>query len=143
MANSRNKEFTALEKVWYAKLKASGFKDIEDTSWESPSHRLLREWHGSLFSRKEKMLEREYREGYQAQIETLLHHENFREICALVTKARGHGTHAKRVYEDDAAKIWELHAEGKTELEIGQILKIPRSTVHGVLVRFTKWMIML
>ena len=141
MANKPSKEFTKLEREWYQRLKNSGFRDIEDTNWESPSHRLLREWHSTLFCRAEKVAAKESREAYQAQIDYLLNHENFLEICALVTQFKSN--RGKNVTAEQAARVWELHADGMTEYEIGRLLGINRNTIHSLLVRFTKWMIML
>ena len=113
-----NNDFKALKKLWYAKLKASGFRDIEyeDGSIESPVPRLLR----SRMFQKESI---EIIEDYYVMCVCFLDNYNF--------ETQRHKA------------IWEYYTEGLSVRQISAILckaklkGCSRSNVGHIIKKYT------
>ena len=83
-----SKSFKRLYAIWNAKLKASGFNDVEDSSED----RRLKVWHSHYFR---------HRVGIERQEASKTYYEAARALC-----------HAYKFDNPTHKKIWELHSEG-------------------------------
>lgn len=121
-----------LERLWYARLAATGFDDIENTEL---SDRPLREWHSHHFVKDEVRARREGWEAYFERAAGLLHSEHFNEICQLLaTRCNA------RFSAEIAKRVWEMHCEGATEQDIGDSVGFTQTRVNKLLGRMRRWM---
>jgi len=111
-APTQSQEFKALQKEWDAKLKASGFDDIEDTTRED---RPLKAWHNFRFKRT-PIVQREATETYIDSAKAL-----------LLTYPFKNPTHRR---------IWELHCEGKSRREIEEAISGFKKTYKHANIQF-------
>jgi hypothetical protein len=126
-------ELKKLQKQWYAKAAASGFKDIE-TDDDVP---LLKEWDSMRFQK-----------GHDYKDNTVHHQVESRfldfESTQRYYELAGHLLHSHRFESATHKRIWELHSEGKTVREI--LVSIRRmkptykslSSVHEVIRRLAE-----
>ena len=104
----KDPSYRETQKIWYAKLKKGGFKDIEDQNG------FLKEWDFNFFRNQFNSVEYEATLGYFAQA---------REI--LISYSFKNETHRK---------IWELHCEGLSERSIAfRIRKYKKSMIHYII----------
>lgn len=146
---------------WYARLKAEGFEDIEDHSYEDKP---LKRWsgfpiHGSLrgssyghddlgtgnassyglldtFANQEELLSAQssFPEKRFVKEERLLNHADFDDICASVC---GHGNH--KLSAPEVRSIWERYLEGETNRGIAKVIGTSHVTVFRCIANLTKW----
>lgn len=102
MSLLKSKKHKELERLWYAKLKAEGFEDCENT--ELPE-RPLKQWDTSRAIAKDP-IRREAATEYYASAAELLHIYQFE----------------RAIYR----KIWELHSQGLSRREIEKELEKSR-----------------
>lgn len=94
---ARKPDLKTLQDEWYARLKAEGFNDIEDTN--SP-RQMLKSWHSTLFIHRFDKERFNARQQYFEMATHFLH--SFKFASAL------------------ERHIWELHADGKSLREIAK-----------------------
>lgn len=105
-------EVLELRKEWYAKLKASGFKDIEHVDWsDGTSGNLL---NGFSFMDAVRTFTPEAMEYYR-QAEQWNHHLETTKSSAKLRK------------------VWRLHSEGKSYRKIAAATGIDRVKVAGMI----------
>lgn len=108
-----------LQAKWYAKLKADGFNDIENTRHPD---RPLNDWHGLWFR---KYIKKNGADKLQAK------QEYYRHAAHLLTN----GT----IFQNKKHRLmWELHAAGVSLRDIGKKFKIDKMTVSNVLKLYQK-----
>jgi hypothetical protein len=93
-------DLQALQKIWYKKLRDSGFEDIEDVS--SPQ-RFLKTWHSTYFFNR-----------YTP--ETYEHKEMYYRMCS-------HFLHEYAFPTDRLKEIWKMHTEGMSLRSMSFLLK--------------------
>lgn len=99
MIRISRKEFAALKKLWYAKLKDSGFYDLETFN----NKYIRKMWNGSLVSTR---MRRDAKQDYYL--------------------LAGRWTHTYENFRSDAEKeIWSLYADGLSTHQIAKKLQIP------------------
>ncbi len=122
--NPKSKDFQALQKTWYKKLKQEGFEDIE----QADGH--LKLWSAYYFRSKYKtdgdVLFQQAKEEYYRLARQFLHEKSFEDIR---TK-----------------RIWELHSEGMSIRNIVKVLKQEghvayKNIVHPIVKALSKEMI--
>lgn len=115
MSQHKSKEFKALEREWYQKLKDNDFEDIEDLRNEK---RLLKCWHSFQYQRISKVKWEAIKIYYEKAAELLLTY----------------------VFTTERHKmIWEMHCQGMTCREISdQLLGCPKSTVSWTIIKIAK-----
>lgn len=104
-----------LEALWYKKLAKEGFSEIEDTQSEA---RLLVSWHSF-----------KYQDMDAIKIQSIrLYYEEASHILETYC------------FENKTQRlIWELHAAGLTEREIGtRIRKYKKSMIHNVISKIAR-----
>lgn len=112
----KDPQYKKLEKVWYEKLKLTGFDDIEDTRTEQ---RMLKEWDFNFFRNQFNDIEYESTLGYYESAKHLLASYSFKDETHM--------------------KVWELHCEGLSERDIaGQVGKYKKSMVHYIICNISK-----
>lgn len=92
-------DLKVLKKIWYKKLKDSGFQDIEDIN--SPRE-LLKTWHSNYFMRKYTPDEFEAKASYYRRCSHFLYDYSFDS--------------------DRERLVWELHSEGLSFRDIAKRL---------------------
>ena len=97
-----HKPFIELKKIWYEKLKESGFEDAENT--DDPSEP-LKVWHSHWFKDPEKI---EANSIYYSKASEIVH-----------TYAFDNSTHRK---------IWELHSIGLSKRKIEKMISADTPT---------------
>lgn len=116
LAKHNDAKFKKLEKIWYDKLKAEGFEDIENIHQEE---RRLKEWDFNFFRNQFVAVKYETTIKYYEQGRQIL---NSYEFKTEIHK-----------------KIWELHCEGIAERKIAQAVKIyKKSMVHVIIAEIAK-----
>ena len=95
-----DRAYRDLERLWYNKLKESGFDDIEDSRGERP----LKSWHSTLF------------QNYGS--------EQFRAKQLYFECARAL-IHTHKISTQIEKRIWALHSEGVSIREI--MLRVKKS----------------
>ncbi len=103
--NPRSKELTSLQKVWYKKLKKSGFNDLEydeDTLKQYSSSKIYR---GRLNGK-------DYADQAVSNVAT----ESYYRLA-------GHFLHDHKFETEREKTIWSYHAEGKSFREIAKALR--------------------
>lgn len=109
--------YKALRDEWYAKLKQSGFDDIEDVN--SPRE-MLKQWHSIWFHTTSDPLHFKCKHRYFRMAEQFLNNFRFR-------------SHIEK-------KIWSLHVEGLSLREIGSEVGLNKDKVNKIVLRFKKTM---
>lgn len=99
-------DLKALQKIWYEKLKKSGFVDIEDTN---SSKQYLKSWHSIYFHCRYTPQSFEEKQEYYRRAGIFLHDHKF---DSRLEKA-----------------IWSLHSEGMSIQKIGHELNL--SSTNG------------
>jgi hypothetical protein len=115
-------DLKTLQKIWYKKLKNTGFVDIEDTN--SPKE-FLKTWHSSYFISR-----------YTP--ETFERKEAYYRLCS----------HFLWDYEFESnleREIWRLHSEGMSLRDIAQSLrskriKLNKDNVNKIIIKLIKIM---
>ncbi len=104
-------EFVALRALWYRKLAAEGFKELEFFHADGiPTNQLLRDSLGSLM-------------------------ENYRpESEYYYRKARWYGEHNEFVNSIDKT-IWCMHADGQQNPAIGKVVRWSKERVRKAVIR--------
>lgn len=97
------KSFKELKAMWYKKLDASGFQDIEERHVDK-----LKDYHSYHFRAHEPIVAETKRAYFEAASDFL----NFSPLKGL------------------RRRIWELHAAGKSVSEIGKEVKLCKSSVQ-------------
>jgi hypothetical protein len=117
---------------WYAKLKASGFVDAEETDrFGMP----LVDKHNSRFATKRYDQLRADAEEYQAKVEAFLHSQALTDLCTLIDDRKG------SAYTGDQARlVWEMHCDGRTEKDTATSIGFSKSRVHRILTQLRTWM---
>ncbi len=108
----KQKTFKEEEQEWYARLKASGFEDIENTS---KPDRPLKDWHSTKFMSERSRIRQAEREEYDRMIENFLASSEINEICSIIVKHGRNTIGPKR-----AKNILELHVLGLPERKIAK-----------------------
>ena len=125
-------DFKTLERLWYAKLKESGFVEIENTELAS---RPLLEWHSFKFLSKSAQVDRSDAQAYAMKADAFLNSNHIDEICTIISSARN------VTYSAEMAKlVWKSHCEGVSERKIATDFKLTQTQVHNILKRFRQWM---
>lgn len=124
MSHHHTKKFKALQKVWYDKLKESGFEDIEDTN--SP-HEYLKTWHSSYFQIVHEPIAYEHKKVYYEQASAFLHEYFTDHQYGLFDKFR-------------PDLVWELHVQGVSVREIAKRLEMKACRVHLIITDIKKKM---
>lgn len=101
-------QLRSLQREWYAKAKASGFEDAEDTA---RADRPLKHWHSTRFLKQTRPMRREATETYY-------------EMCRAIIHTFPFKTPRHR-------KIWELHSEGKSRRDIAREVGYAASSPVG------------
>jgi hypothetical protein len=130
-------EFKALQRLWYAKAKASGFEDIEEDPDRTPEgqNRMLKDYHGTQFCRQDIVKARQSQAAYQERIDNFRNDPAFPEVCKLVTKHK-----LCKLTASDAQLAWTMHCQGRTEREIAKDLYTEQTVVHRLIARMREWM---
>lgn len=106
---SQSNDIIELKRLWYQKLKESGFKDIEDTS------RLQKDPYISVYDSK-------------------FFHTNFHPLQCENTQEyfrRARGFYCSHEFDSITdKKVWALHSEGKSHREIAQMLRSPNNKMN-------------
>jgi len=115
--------FKELDAKWKAKLKKSGFDDIEGVS-------------GILSSDRQELGRRR---DYRAYDKRPLHYEAITEYYRLC----GHFLHDHKFEDENERRVWELHGDGLSHRDIYVILKkkISRRNIQAILMRLEKVML--
>lgn len=124
--------FKEIEAEFYARLKASGFQDIEHTSIPG---RPLKDWHSSRFLTEKSKARQAARENYNKMIDNFINSRAINEICSLITQ---HGNSSLKPKE--AKKILELHRDGLPQRKIAEQMKVGKKCVHLTLEKARTWM---
>lgn len=98
-----------LQKLWYQKLKASGFEDIEDT--ESPRE-YLKTWHSCYFLHRHEPETFQLQQEYYRRASHFLHDHSFQ-------------TPSERL-------IWQYHTDGMSQRDIAETLKSKGLKVNSI-----------
>lgn len=119
---SNQNSLASLQKKWYKKLAAKGFKDIEDdkgrlktyiasTSLHIEDHGPIPPVHRSI--------------PYSSKL--------WKESQAEYYRVAGQSMFSKDFagLESSFRRIWALHADGKTVTEIAKLMKMPRTNVQS------------
>ncbi len=129
---TKAKPFKQLQEEWNAKLKTSGFQDIEDTSRPD---RPLKEWHSTKFCSERSRIRQAQREKYNKAIDDFINSESINEICELIAR---HGNSAFSAHQ--VKRVLELHREGLDERKIAKAVRRGKTSVHLVLTKAKEWM---
>lgn len=124
--------FNEIESLWYQKLSASGFKDIESSLHPE---RPLKEWHSSKFLSESSRIRQESRERYNKQLDDFINKQEFGDICVLMT-THGNCTIGPR----HVKKIVEMHREGIPERKIAEKIRKTKKIVHKTIKKAREWM---
>ncbi len=124
--------FNEIESLWYQRLSASGFKDIESSLHPE---RPLKDWHSQKFISESSRIRQEHRERYNRQLDDFINKQAFGDICILIAK---HGN--KKVGPKRVKKIVELHRDGIAVREIGKKIGKSKDVVHRTLKKAREWM---
>lgn len=101
-------DFKALQKEWYARLRADGFEDIENQEG------MLKEWDFNFFRNKFDQIKYETTLLYYSRARGLLNTFQFKNELERA--------------------IWELHCEGLSERKIASKLrKFRKSWIHVII----------
>lgn len=126
------KSYKDLKDVWYKKLKAKGFEDIENTN--NPNLP-LKEWHALKANAKRYRRIKDTNSEYQRLIDNFINHPTFKEACDFVTR------HGNSQFESHQAKtIWLFHTEGLTIRNIAMRMDVSKSPVQEIINRLREWM---
>lgn len=117
MGQFKSKEFKALEALWYQKLAASGFNDIEDT--ETPE-RGLKAWHSAYFKARYTPDAFEAKRLYFELAQSFLHAHEFES--------------------EMERQVWELHCEGLSLRTIAGRIETKVCRIHKLIKRLTQLM---
>ena len=133
--------FQELQAYWYAKLKESGFEDIEDSD---PDPRIKR-WTGVMASASRfgpnplmDVVEGEgtlFPEALYTLEEQFSYSPDFTLACQSVCR---HGNH--KLTAHIVAQIWEHFICGGSERKIAGFLNINHTAVHRTIVSLREWM---
>lgn len=121
--NSKGKEFQALQKKWYKKLKQDGFEDCEQTDGH------LKLWSGHYFKSKFK---------HPGDLE-------FQKAKQDYYRRASQFLHEYKFPDPRTRRIWELHADGVSIRAIVETLKKEgyrayKDVVHAVIKELCKSM---
>ncbi len=105
-----SKEYKALEKIWYAKLKEGGFEDCESAD---VAGRPLKVHHNHYFKRRYSDV-------------AFLAKQEYYQVCSNFLN-----THTFKSAKE--RKIWELHCSGLSRREIGAKMKCSKDIVHKII----------
>jgi hypothetical protein len=112
---TKDRAYKELEQIWYSKLKAGGFEDIE----QSTGDRLLKEWDSNFFRNQFCKVKYEATLGYYNKAKQILLSYGFKNEIQKT--------------------IWELHCTGISERKIAdQIGKYKKSMVHYIISNIAK-----
>lgn len=116
------KSLKTLQKIWYKKLKDSGFNDIEDTN--SPKE-FLKTWHSSYF------ISRYTTESFERK-------ESYYRLCSHFLWDYSFQSNLER-------EIWRLHSEGMSLRDIAkslrsQRIKLNKDNVNKIIVKLVQIM---
>ncbi len=111
-------DLKALQKIWYQKLKESGFDDIEDTS---SKREYLKNWESTYFYRRYDPMSFEMKQEYYRQANLFLNEYKFEWI-------RG-----SSIINWMEKEIWRLHADGSSIRDIELALGLNRNKVHLII----------
>ncbi len=113
--NPKSKEYKALQATWDAKLKKSGFVDIEQRDGN------LKRWDGDKIPRRLSNLKFQVQAEFYRSAGMFLHEHTF------VTSSE--------------KNVWALFAEGLTVRDISKKLKKSKWNIHTTIQRLTKVMV--
>lgn len=126
----KNKELKKLQSEWYAKLKESGFHDIEqnDNNDAKPDGN-LKQWHSQVFyyRHKEGVLE-DRQEYYRLAGQFLYDHDFHNEIHKVVWACHSDGLSVTEIAR-------KLNRDGLSRTSVFNIVKSLRQTMiktHGI-----------
>lgn len=105
--NNRSREFKALQKAWYGKLRDSGFEDIEDTDSQEE---YLKNWHSQYFIVRHSPQDLDATAEYYRMADAFLHRYTFDKPMDK--------------------KIWAMHAAGASLRTIAKALEIKVWLAH-------------
>lgn len=106
----KRNNFLEIEARWYAKLKESGFNDIEDTKHDL---RPLKSWHSLRWLKTDP-------DSIRAKFN---YYTNANHFLAIYQ------------FENNEHKlIWMLHCEGLSIREIEKQLSLSRSSIHKIII---------
>lgn len=122
MSRQRDPDLKALQKIWYKKLKDSGFVDIEDTN--SPKE-FLKTWHSSYF------ISRYTPEAFERK-------QMYYRLCSHFLWAYPFESNLER-------EIWRMHSDGIPLREIATQLrskkiKLNKDNVNKIIVKLVQIM---
>lgn len=122
------KSFKDIQKLWYDKLKDSGFDDIEDKK------RYLKKWDSFKIRLIETRKQNQYPE-YQSKIDSYRNHPEFFTVCDYLAK---HGNSKFNML--DIETVWDLHVHGLTIRKIAKHMKRSKSRIFEVIKKIKEWM---
>lgn len=137
-------DFKALQEVWYKKLLASGFKDIEDLGVNSfEDGRPLKNWecNWTLGGGHEtnqapgSPVTSSWPEPVYRQEEELLNHPNFKNICERLFS---HGNSACTITQ--IVSIWGDYCEGDSQRIIGKRYGVSDTAIFRITHKLIEWM---
>lgn len=137
MSRIPSEAFIQLEREWYAKLKESGFRDIECTSED---HRPLKQYtclhqYRASEATHQGQATSSWPETLFRDEESFFHHSRFREICERICS---HGNHSLEAAQ--CSEIWVLHIAGESCRSIAAILNVNYVLIFRIKRQLTEWM---
>lgn len=119
MSKHQTDKFKELQSKWYAKLKRSGFDDIEKS--EDALHTYDKRYFNKTYDLPRFLAKQEY------------------------YRLAGQFLHEYKDFTPFERKVWELHAEGMSIFDIVSVIrkkqKTSRDSVHSVIKKFRKEMV--
>ena len=126
----------ALQIEWYARLKATGFEDIEDTRTEE---RPLKKWTclivGDIVSQKElEPMGSSFPEPKFKNDEELLNHPDFVRVCESLGKHQNNS-----MTPDEIGIVWSMHCNGLSNRQIAKELGNNERSIRRVMKKIVIW----
>lgn len=119
----KTKSFKSIQKIWYDKLKASGFEDAEIESDEIIStHRFLKDWHSYYFQKK-----------YANRVDFFLSVQRYYELAFSLLE-----NHCFKTEQDK--NVWEQHCNGLSLRKISKITTLKVGKIHNIVCLYRKIM---
>lgn len=130
----RNPLLTQLEKIWYERLKAEGFCDIESLSHPD---RKLKDFHSLHFHRRSLKFEQRMQKTkeYIQRCDDFANHPRFPAVLESLSR---HGNAIFTAY--GISHVWDLHRTGQSDREIALEMAVSKSCITFLLKRLRKWM---
>jgi hypothetical protein len=160
---SEDPSFHETQEVWYQKLEAHGFKDIEDhnvggfeLSYQGKisacnGGRPLKMWSGSPIHELEIAIDLDplapLQTNFPSQVmydyERLLNSDEFEFVCGYVAKFANRykqGYHSIPISKDQVKEIWILFIEGRSLREMQSMLDIYYQRIYRIIKVIKQWL---